>query len=122
MAVLVWTTAVPFTDEPTGVTSSPACALVIEFDGERYIGFGAPPEPYTVGERLGTTRIGPCRDTGPDWTPEPVTTAGLYRIEGLDPSDGLALAPGDLLARQLPDGGITPGFQTFLEAHGWGDA
>lgn len=97
---------------------------MVDFGGNRYIGYGAPPLPYTVGERLGTVQVGPCRDTGPDTPAEASETATLFRIDGLDPTDGLAIswdgAPGstDLLAGQDADGGITPGFQAFLEAHG----
>lgn len=109
-------------------SSSASCALVVTFQGHSYRPVhGEEDATFTVTGPLGTGHFPPCNDTGgtPDTSPgQPVT---VYRVQGLDPADGIAYhlngdpsAPKVLLGALDLDRGwgtFTPGFQAFLDAH-----
>lgn len=75
---------------PQGQTTT--CAFSVSYHDTGYIGT-YPPVPFEIGERIGTATIPPCNDTGQDHE-GPVDTVAVYRIEGLDPSDALAVRSG----------------------------
>ncbi|SNX63604.1 hypothetical protein SAMN06272735_5414 [Streptomyces sp. TLI_55] len=67
-----------------------SCAGLVTYDSRGYL----PTEKsaFTVGERLGTATIEECDDTpndSGDGIPE--STTGAYRIEGIDPAQGIAV-------------------------------
>ncbi|MFF5495056.1 DUF6281 family protein [Streptomyces aquilus] len=78
---------------------SASCAGLVTYDSRGYL----PTEKsvFTVGERLGTATIEECDDTpndSGDGVPESRT--GAYRIEGVDPAEGIAV--GDSAADAAP--------------------
>lgn len=82
-----------------GVSGSASCSGLVIFDGRDYL----PTEKsdFTVGERLGTATVAECDDTPNE--PEvaiPESRTGAYAIEGVDPTE--AVAVGDSPAEAAP--------------------
>lgn len=70
--------------------STAKCALLLEYEGESYVGRGA--EDFELGAKVGTARTTHCADTpgSADPTPEPEVYEA-YEIKGLDPADVIAV-------------------------------
>ncbi|MFI6015858.1 DUF6281 family protein [Streptomyces sp. NPDC051243] len=82
-----------------GVSGGASCSGLVTYDSRDYL----PTEKsvFTVGERLGTATVVECDDTPND--PEvaiPESTTGAYAIEGVDPTE--AIAVGDSPAEAAP--------------------
>jgi len=134
VAVTLWAVAASRTSPPQQVASSAACGVAIAFDGVRYLPVEPPQQAqFVTADRLGTGEVLPCNDTGLEHPTEAGDPVEVYRVEGLDPRDGVAVAGlgdgvvgrGDAATSYLVGAFIshrpwsyTAGFQRFLETHG----
>ncbi len=111
----------------TTVSSSPSCSgPSASFAGHSYYDAG-PVSGFQVVGRLGTQTFPPCDDTNSGHTLPPAErTIALYRVDGLDPEDGIAIrasgadAPtGFALLGRSDDGPgeFTPTFERFVDTH-----
>lgn len=78
--------------------SAASCSDLVTYDSRDYL----PTEKsgFTVGERLGTATVAACDDTPNDPAGIPESTTGAYAIEGVDPTE--AIAVGDSPAEAAP--------------------
>lgn len=69
------------------------------YDGRDYL----PTEKsgFTVGERLGTATIPPCGDVPADPATLPEATTGVYEVEGIDPTEAVAVGDDPAEARHM---------------------
>lgn len=126
VVVLVTLWALAASRTPTRhVTSSATCLMSVTFDGSNFRPASRQHVSFAVAERLGAGEIPPCNDTGVDVTSESGEPVEVYRVEGLEPRDGIAVAGlGGAGSFRLfgafashGSAAFTAGFQRFLDAH-----
>ncbi|GAA4068883.1 DUF6281 family protein [Streptomyces shaanxiensis] len=98
-AALLVTVAILAAAGCAGASSEALCSGLVTYDDRDYL----PTEKsdFTVGERLGTATVAECDDTPNDpGVGIPESTTGAYAIEGVDPTE--AIAVGDSPAEAAP--------------------
>jgi len=79
------------TAEVGGGGAAASCAMLVEYDGHRYLGTAV--EAAAVpGDSIGNATIPPCNDTGGAGTTIPAEQVEITSVEGVPPSVAIMLA------------------------------
>ncbi|MGV9645416.1 DUF6281 family protein [Streptomyces sp. NPDC003333] len=82
-----------------GGSGDASCSGRVVYDGRDYL--PTDESGFTVGKRLGTATIPACGDVPVDPATLPEATAGVYAIEGTDPTEAVAVGDDPAEARRM---------------------
>jgi len=82
-----------------GGSDTSSCSGRVIYDGRDYL--PTDESGFTVGKRLGTATVPACGDVPVDPATLPEATTGVYAVEGVDPTEAVAVGDDPAEARHM---------------------
>jgi hypothetical protein len=79
------------TEVSGGGVSSASCAMLVEYEGHKYLGTAVDAAPV-AGDSIGNATIPPCNDTGGAGTTIPAEQVEVTSVQGVPPTVAIMLA------------------------------